>query len=148
NGEGVSDPATHLESYQIRLTRTTPRQPRTATHHVTVTNQFHVQEALRLDTLQPDRLLVPSAKCVDQPGHACPVPVPPPDPTKHEVDHFKCYKVRVSTTGPRFTPIKRVAVADQFSPTARLFDLTGPQRLCNPVDKEGEGIKNPNNHLL
>jgi hypothetical protein len=148
-GEGITDLTTHLEGYQIRLARTTPRQALAAVHKVAVTNQFHVDaQPLLLDTLQPDRLLVPTAKCIDGPGDPCPDPVAPPDPATHAVDHFKCYRVRPSRGAPRFKPILGVSVDDQFTPAPRLFDLRAPSRLCNPVDKEGEGIKIADNHLL
>ena len=30
----------------------------------------------------------------------------------------------------------------------RIYNVVEPKRLCNPVDKEGEGIINPDNHLM
>ena len=38
-------------------------------------------------------------------------------------------------------------VVDQFN-QPKVFDVRRPTRLCNPVDKDDEGIKNPNNQLL
>jgi hypothetical protein len=64
------------------------------------------------------------------------------------VDHFKCYKVKSSKDAPKFAPILGVAIKDQFTPEPKLFDLKKPARLCNPVDKNGEGIKSPDVHLL
>ena len=37
-------------------------------------------------------------------------------------------------------------IADQFG--VRLYDVGRPTRLCNPTNKNGEGIRNPDNHLL
>jgi hypothetical protein len=136
-GEGITDPNTHLKGYQIKLTTTDPPQAPDVKHAVRVTNQFG--EVL-LDTLRPDRLLVPTAKSLAG-------PVDPPGP--NNVDHYKCYKVRKSRGAPKFKPILGVAVSDQFiAQPPKLFDLKKPTRLCTPVDKNGEGIKNPNNHLL
>ena len=41
----------------------------------------------------------------------------------------------------------QASVVDQFD-QPKVFDVKKPTRLCNPVDKEGEGIKNPDNQLL
>jgi choice-of-anchor C domain-containing protein len=137
NGEGITDPNTHLKGYQIKLTKTDPPQPPDVKHAVRVTNQFG---ELLLDTLRPDRLLVPTAKSLTG-------PVDPPGP--NNVDHYKCYKVRGSKGAPKFKAILGVSVSDQFiDQPPKLFDLKKPTRLCNPADKNGEGIKNPDTHLL
>jgi hypothetical protein len=59
---------------------------------------------------------------------------PPPD-------HFQCYEVKPSTfsTAP-------VTVTDQFGTLTG--DLRFPHRLCNPTDKNGEGITDPTDHLV
>src|SRR5262249_55798954 len=72
--------------------------------------------------------------------------VPPPDPLSHDVDHFKCYQVKLSR-GTKFQVIPGVAVLDQFN-QPRLFDIDKPTRLCLPVDKNGEGIKHQSAHLM
>ena len=41
-----------------------------------------------------------------------------------------------------------MGIQDQFLSAPRLFDLKKVARLCTPVDKNGEGIKNPDRHLL
>jgi hypothetical protein len=102
-----------------------------------VTNQFGT---LRLDTIKPDRLLVPAAKDLDN-------PVVGPDNASHDVDHYQCYKVKVHAKTPKFEPTQ-VTVADQFTTPAKTVDVKKPTRLCNPVDKNGESIKNPDGHLL
>lgn len=143
NCEGIPDPLAHLKGYQIRLTKMKPPQPKHVPHNVQVTNQF--PQTLRLTTVKPDRLLVPTTKCIDQPGNPCPVPLPPPNPAT--VDHFKCYKVKITKGTPKFQPILGVRGSDQFTPP-KVFDLENVTRLCNPVDKHGEGIMDPTNHLL
>ncbi len=64
------------------------------------------------------------------------------------MDHYKCYKVKVSKGQPKFVPILGVKVDNQFTDGDKLFDLKKPTRLCNPVDKEGEGVKNDAAHLM
>jgi hypothetical protein len=139
NGEGIADPVTHLRSYQIGLAK---GQPKHVPHAgVTVENQFHPAfGALLVDTIKPDRLLVPTARSLTQ-------PVDEPDPSTHGVDHFKCYRVKPTKKTPRFTPIRGVTVVDEFN-QPRVVDVTKPTRLCTPVDKNDEGIKNETNHLM
>jgi hypothetical protein len=132
NGGGIADPDTHLKGYTI------VRKPKpAAVLDLEVTNQFGT---LRLDTIKPDRLLVPAAKDLDN-------PVVGPDNASHDVDHYQCYKVKVTPGTPKFEPT-RVTVADQFTTAAKTVDVKQPTRLCNPVDKNGESIKNPDGHLL
>jgi len=153
NGEGIDDPDAHLEAYQLKLSIVDPPQP----HHVKrtgirVANQFHpAPDALSVDTIKPDRLLVPTAKCV---AASCPNPVPPLDPASHVVDHYKCYTVRVTPGTPRFKPVLNVPVRDQFTNPPKLYDITKPTRLCTPVlDKEHPAgthtlANNPDAHLM
>ena len=139
NGEGISDASTHLRSYKIEAAPgQTPHARRTG---VRIENQFHpAQGELLIDTIKPDRLLVPTAKSLSE-------PVTAPDPGSHGVDHFACYKVRPSKGAATFSRIRDVSVVDQFQ-QPRLVDLTHPTRLCTPVDKNGEGIKNESGHLM
>ena len=96
---------------------------------VSATNQF---ETLVMAIEDPKRLLVPSLK--DLAGFA-------PDLTAlGSVDHFECYDIK---------PVKveygqLFAVKDQFTelnnPDTRHFTVNKPKFLCNPVDKNEEGI--------
>jgi hypothetical protein len=55
--------------------------------------------------------------------------------------------VKLSSGEARFPNDLRAFVVDQFNePT--LYDLKKPTTLCNPVDKEGEGVKDLDTHLL
>jgi hypothetical protein len=56
------------------------------------------------------------------------------------INHFKCYRV----AGPGFAQLT-VSVADQFE--TQSTTLLTPRLLCNPVDKNGEGIVDPAAHL-
>ena len=134
NAEGVVDNVTHLMAYQIK--RQTPKHIRRGT--IRVTNQL---EEIRVDTVKPELLLVPTAKTLTQPGP------PPPNPGDHDVDHYKCYRVRVTPGTPVAAQDRKVTVSDQFT-DPKYLTLRKPRHLCLPVDKNGEGIKNPAAHLL
>ena len=141
--------------------RRTPRTEKKT--NIRVDNQFGT---LFVQTEKPDRLLVPTAK---DPL----APIAPPDPLTHNVDHFKCYQVEQSKKVCEGNPTVKcktdtnctnagllgscnlgfpkdleVEIADQFTVEPALFALKGPTRLCTPVNKNGEGIKNPEAHLL
>jgi hypothetical protein len=133
NAGGVIDTTTHLQGYQIKQ----------ATRHVRRTNVLIQNQigTLRIDTIKPDLLLVPAAKNLVSPP-------PAPNNNSHNVDHYKCYKVKVTPGTPRLPRGIQVNVTDQFTSPAKIFDLKKPRHLCNPVDKNGEGIKNPNAHLF
>jgi hypothetical protein len=136
NEEGTLDAATHGESYQISPVPGSPRHVRRT--NIRVTNQLG---SIRVDTRKPDLLFVPTAKSlVSQPS--------PPNPGSHRVDHYKCYKVRTTPRTPRFPRTVFVSYTDQFTTTARTLRLKKPRHLCTPVDKNGEGIKNPPIHLM
>src|SRR5439155_4105969 len=58
------------------------------------------------------------------------------------VDHYKCYKTKLRGT---FTaPL--VTITDRFG--TRSATLVRPDSLCNPVDKNGEGIADETAHLV
>jgi hypothetical protein len=67
--------------------------------------------------------------------------------TFHETvspDHFKCYEVEDSTR-----IYKRVSLEDQFDESGpeENVKVRGAKIFCNPVDKNGEGISDAENHL-
>jgi hypothetical protein len=133
NGGGVVDPNIHLVSYKIRQS---PAHARVT--NLLITNQLG---DLHLDALRPDFVLVPTAKDL--------LAFPPPPPnSSHLVDHFKCYKVRVTSGTPRFATHVTVTMTDQFDSLPRLMSLKKPKHLCNPVDENGQLIKNPPVHLV
>ena len=72
-----------------------------------------------------------------------------PVPFSHNVDHFKCYKVKMSKDALKFLPV-RVTIQDQF--VDKLFKVKKPKRLCVPVDEKGiEVVKKdvvPPDHLM
>ena len=111
--------------------------PNVKVANLTVTNQFG---DIKLDTVKPDVLMVPTLKTLALPG-----PGPLTNPT---VDHFQCYKVKRSKGSPKFQKILGVKVQDQFG-TATL-DLLKPVRLCAPANKNHEDSTAPQHpfHLL
>ncbi len=49
--------------------------------------------------------------------------------------------------GTRFERIRDVSILDQFNQPG-LVDVVQPTRLCTPVNKNNEGIKNDAGHLM
>jgi hypothetical protein len=132
-GEGTVDPATHMTSYIIRM-----QNPHTIERTgIRMTNALG---DIWLNTTSAGVLLVPASKDLTSlPGQ--------PSATAH-VDHYKCYRTKVTPGTPKFARNTRVSVADQFSPTPRDLTLLKPRWLCTPVDKNNEGIANPDIHLV
>jgi hypothetical protein len=121
NGEGIFDPFTHLTCYDI-LDPAEPPFP-----YVTVANQFVTDELLEVGS--PMELCVPTEKLID------PGPI--------DGDHFRCWEA-VDGSGNAIDI--DVTLLDQFQgfPTT----VVEPFRLCNPVDKNGEGIGDRDTHLV
>jgi hypothetical protein len=140
NGEGVFDTVTHLVSYSIK-----PDVKHVRRTNILVENQIGLDgtgaTGIRLDTTKADLLLVPSNKNLA---------ADPPAPNLNliNVDHYKCYKVKVTAGTPKLVKGITVTLEDQFNNPAKTFTLKKPKHFCTPVDKNGEGIKNPDAHLL
>ena len=117
------DDPDHLAGYPIKKLT-----PFLKLRQRSVTTQFGT---ITLDVVKPDYLMVPSAKSLTG----------PPGAIAPAIDHFKCYKVART----RFRQ-GGIAIHDQF--TTMSVDIKKPFRLCLPVDKEGEGIMNPERQLL
>jgi hypothetical protein len=118
-GEGISDPTAHLMCYDLAS------QPGFEPRAVVVRNQFGDQI---LTVIRPDSLCVPAEKD----GVESPL----------DLNHFKCY--RVAQRHGKFAA-RTVELADQFE-TKRTV-VQKPVLMCNPVDKNGEGIVDPAAHL-
>ncbi len=129
DGDAPSEPATRLEAFRTRRTRTVPAQPKILPGVVEIRNELGT---LKLDLKAAERLLRP-ASGVDGPNGA---PALPPT----AVDDFNCYAAKVAraprgqTPFPRFAPVQ-VAVADAFG--SRTLTLVKPTRLCTPADVAG-----------
>jgi hypothetical protein len=57
------------------------------------------------------------------------------------IDHYKCYKVRPKASAPSRT----LTLADEFE--TKSTTVQRAELLCNPVDKDGNGLKDPTAHL-
>ncbi len=121
NLEGIADPTAHLMCYKVR-------EPKPVPVDVIVENQFGEQ---RLTVSRVDTLCTPAEK------DGVPSPL--------NLNHFKCYKVKPTKGSPQWIE-QQVDVADQFED--KLTRLIKPAFLCNPVDKNGEGIPCEENHLV
>lgn len=129
-GGGIGDPALHLAGYAIRSAlRHAKRQGLVATTEL---------GALALDTVKPDRLLLPSAQSASAPVD------PPADPA---IDAFKCYRVKVSRGTPKLPRGTQRRVADEFG-AERTLDLKKPTRLCVPAGVDGGAAQDALSHLL
>ena len=94
---------------------------------------------ITLDVKEAKLLLVPSAKDLVSETD----PLAPPI----LVNHFKCYEVEVTEDTPEFER-REVRVFDPNFEEDRTLEVKNPKLLCNPVDKNGEGIIDEENHLL
>jgi hypothetical protein len=123
NGEGIDEPASHLMCYQADDAGIFERR------YVQVQNQFGEQQ---LSVIRTESLCLPAEKDG--------VPRPPGS----ALDHFKCYRVHRRHGTPDFQP-RTVTLADQFED--KTVTVIKPLLLCNPVDKAGEGVRDPTCHL-
>jgi hypothetical protein len=119
NGEDPTAPShpDHLQSYQVRPVVKFPGAT------VGLTDPLGNLTVL---LTKPSNLLVPTAKSMSS---------PPTEPSSPIVDHFQCYKVKVTTSDVAL-PALNVSVEDQFgTQTAELRKL---KYACVPVNKNGE----------
>jgi hypothetical protein len=125
NGEGVNDKRSHLVCYT--LSAQIPQNVR-----VEVDNQFGTQEFI---VRERQLLCVPSAKrIIEEPPNG--------EPPKARDNHYQCYKAEHEPIEP--LPVK---LADQFNPQGWEDRIIAMPFLCNPVDKNGEGIFDVERHL-
>jgi hypothetical protein len=123
----------HLKGYQIKnlLKPVFPTG-------ITVIDQFN-PGGIKVDAKKQSHLLVPTVKSLTG-------PTPVPMPGAFTVDHFECYKVGVSKGASKFVPVLALPVKDQFG--VMTVNVKKPRFLCNPVNKNGEGILDPVTHLM
>jgi hypothetical protein len=128
-GELVGDAATHLEAYDMKVTKTSPRQPKKNDSLHEIVNRFGT---LKLRVRSESRLLSPTSTALGTGGVAA--------IGGTGVDNFKCYDAKVAraaTGAPPFPVFHPVAVtlADQFG--TRVFNVKKPRRFCAPADVAG-----------
>lgn len=136
DGEGIKDPATHLERYAIKPGKGAPKHTRQ--RGLAVATGLGL---LTLDTVKPTHLMVPTAQ---DPSVMPPAPVP----AAHEVDHYACYAAKISKGAPKLAKRVEVTIGDQLTDPARRYLVKKPTSLCVPVEKNGEAVKHPTDHLV
>lgn len=120
NGEGINDPTAHLACYDL------PDDPGFQRREVIVENHFGTQ------TL---RVMKRESLCVGAEKDGV--------PSSLRTNDFQCYRVQ-QVRGRTFTS-RTVSLQDQFE--AKQTVVVKPQLLCNPVDRDGQGIVDPAGHL-
>jgi hypothetical protein len=68
-----------------------------------------------------------------------------PAAAQFNLDHYKCYKVK-DLKNPKFEKTT-ISLSDQFGIVDGVYEAKKPYVFCNPVDKNGEGILNADDHL-
>jgi hypothetical protein len=161
----IVHPTVHLVGYKIVLSKTVSQKEgdyRLVSH--ATADQFG---CLTLNAKKPLLLLVRSRKAdlgtivkcsndtpctptgrVCDPSGVC-VPNPLPDlgspPTNADgVNNYKCYRVK-DNKAPALPAGIQVTLQDQFG--SAIYDVKKVTKLCTPVDKDGDGIVNTDNHL-
>jgi hypothetical protein len=120
DGEGIHDPRGRMNCYRLREARV-PEQI------VMVDNDLGEQELI---IRRADTLCLPAT--LD--GEASPL--------NH--DPMKCYKAKRSPSTPK-TPRDERILSDSFE--TKLYRAVRPLLYCNPVDRDGASIKDPEHHL-
>src|SRR5262249_37533931 len=69
------------------------------------------------------------------------------DPLSHAVDHYNCYKAKLSRGASKLAKGTQVTVADPLTSPAKLFNVVAATHLYMPVDKNGEGAVQPSASL-
>src|SRR5262249_2457435 len=75
-------------------------------------------------------------------------PPSPPDLNTINVNHYKCYKVKVTSGTPKFPKGVQALLTDHWTLSQKRFDVRKVKHLCNPVDKNSEGVKTADAHLV
>ncbi len=121
NDEGIFDSFTHLTCHEI--VEPVPSQ----IPYVSATNQFATDQPLAVGL--PRELCVPTEKLI------APGPI--------DGDHYRCWEA----SGPIGASLDiDVTLVDQFQGFGST--VVKPFRICNPVDKNGEGIEDSDTHLV
>jgi hypothetical protein len=102
---------------------------------VLVINQFGVQQII---VKKPIQLKTPASKAL------APLLPGPPPMAPNGPENFRCYKAQPDNNAP--TPAGAVVgLTDQFGTTTDTLSMCF--RFCNPVEKDGTPLVNPNGHL-
>jgi hypothetical protein len=131
----AADPKTHLEAYIIR--------PSAGSSGVVPHRFVRVLDevgTLVVDLVKPELLLVPSSRDGS-------VTLPPPNPSAHNVSHYKCYRVKRSKGSAKFPRGLQLTRSDELTTSPKIYDIVRPIHLCRGVSADGSVIKNPETQL-
>jgi hypothetical protein len=129
NGSALVAPSVHQEVLRIAAHR---GGPRFAKVERVATDRFATR---RLTLTGPATLLDVTPAAIG----ATPPPAFGSDPTADpSVNRFKCYRAKLAKGQPKFVPPPSPTVADAFFPNGQGLRLTKVNKVCMPVDKEGE----------
>jgi hypothetical protein len=133
NDAGILDSTTYLQSYEIKGSAGVP----VGLEGLPSTDEIG---PLSVDVKRAERLLVPAGL---DPGTQ---PSPPVNGS-HAVDHYKCYRSRITKGTPKYFPSgAHVHASNSFE--ERDFKVKPPRHVCAPVDVDGTPIKNPDGYML
>jgi CSLREA domain-containing protein len=96
-------------------------------------------QPVTVDTITPDRLLVPSTLSLTG-------PVDPLGP--NEDDHYECYQVRLSKGAQPFPTSLQVWFHDPSTSLPRVFDVKQPSCLCLAASVNDRAIHHPDSHRM
>src|SRR5262245_13269363 len=113
---------------------TAPRGASIGGHMRDRRNLFVVATLLAVIAVSGAGLLTRIVTAVGEPRTASADPPLPP------LDHFECYEIK-----PGFFVNTTATVQDQFGTMSEMIRF--PHRLCNPTNKNNEGITDPADHL-
>jgi hypothetical protein len=125
-GAGTHDPKTRLQRYPIT--------PAAAGAAGAVARGVKVKTEIgtvRVDVMRSDALLLPAA--LDLLG-------PPPALPARRIDRFACHDVRSTKEPARTRRGVRLKLRDHFTAAPKVFDVTGPERLCAAVEVDRAGL--------
>jgi hypothetical protein len=131
-GDGIADADTHLRGYRARP----PKGGGGYEGDPAVKVSNELGEVVVDVRDRPGFFLVPAAI-----GPAAPAP----DPSLHDLDHYRCHATRAADGEAAFPRGTEVAVAGA---TPRTLILTKPKHLCSPVSLQGESLADAANSLL
>jgi hypothetical protein len=135
NSESMIDDITHMKAYKIKGL---VKHPKT-----TGNSAYNQLGKITLDTIKVSKLLVPATK--DLPSAQ--VAPAAPNSATHNVDHYKCYKAKVTKGTPKMAKGLVISLSDQWE-AARDFEVKKPAELCIATDKNGEGIQDALGNLV
>ncbi len=131
NEEFFHESETHLISYVISTSEELPIED----NLLSIKNQFH-EDFIEISVSPvPNRLLVPATKLSVDGDDTGETGLP------EDTNHYLCYPIFYS-----FEKLS-VMVENQFTDLREQMVIT-PRHFCNPVDKNEEGITNPNDNLV